>query len=301
MATTSDESNQPKNGRPRRRWDRSLLLVLVLFAAAVVGLEWLLSQRFKSKIVEVGGQLFVDDSNLASQSAFLRLRDRFFNRLTGNKDQRIHHIRFDGSNVDDSWLQEHRDEIENLSRWTELTLENSRVTPEGLAALRGISSVFTVDLSGTRLTAESLDHLATMPDLWNLDISDTGIPDDALARLRQFPALKSIILDASQATDSGIAYVGQISQLSTLCLVRPTTETIARLPHALSLTIREATISPQMITSLKSMDRLKKLTVIASRFSDCSSERLSAELPDCTINVISAVDLKRLKANGMSF
>lgn len=301
MATVTGEVNQPAGNPPRRKWVRSFFVVLVLLIVSAAGVQWLRSQRFEAKIVEAGGQLFVDDSNLVAQSVFDRLGDRFVNRWAGKKDRRIHHIRFVGSTIGDKWLMQHRDEIENLSQFTQLTLEDSRVTTAGLAALRGISSVFTVDVSGTPLTADALDHLASMPDLWNLDISKSGLPDRALVKLKLFPSLKWIKIDASQATEEGIRYIAEIPQLAGLCLVNPTVETLLRLPHALQLNLEDAIVTPQMIETFEGMRRLAELTLLSCEFVDCSEHQLRAALPDCQVRVHTAHEVERMKAAGLAF
>jgi|GEM_PF-1743800 len=288
MATTSDESNQPEANRPRRRRVRSLLLVLVLLVTAAVGVEWLLSHRFEARIVEAGGQLFVDSHRRPSLSAFTRLRNRLLNPAARSKDDRIHHIRFVNGAVDDEWLKQYRDEIENLSGQTWLTLRDSGVTSDGLAALRGVSSVFTIDVSGTPLTASALDHLATMPDLWNLDISQTGIPDSAMRVFSEFRVLQCVAVDASQATDQGIAHICEIPQLVELILVAPTVETLSHLPNASSLTIKDGTITPEMLAAFVAMEQLQALTFVTCHFHECSEEQLRAAIPKCKVSVAPA-------------
>lgn len=282
----------------RFRFLLSIICLLLLTTAAVY---WLRLHSFESQVIRAGGKLFVDNSDTVTKSTFVRTRDRFFSRLLGAKDQRLHHIRFVNGTINDDWLKRHRDKIENLSAQTWITLEQSRVSSDGLATLRGMSDITTLILSGTPLTGDALEHLATMPDLWNLDISETGIPDDALAVLKQFPVLQCITVDASQATELGLGHISEIPQLLTVSLVKPTDETLSWLRNALYLTVEEATITPRMIMSFKSMARLSSLTLTACQFIDCSEEQLRAALPNCQIKLLSNNEVERFRSMGQVF
>ena len=222
---------------------RTILIAVGIVLILVAILQWARFRHLESRIVAAGGHLIVDNSS-NGRSAFVRIRDRFANRLIGKKDASVHHISFDGGSVDDTWLAQNRDKIENLSAQTWLSLEHTRVTSEGLAALRGLKDLWTLDVSGTPLSDDAIEHILTMPDLRNLDISQTGISDQALVDLKMHPTLSSISVDASQATEAGITAVTDIPQLIALRLVRPTPETIRLLPHALFFSISDASNYP---------------------------------------------------------
>jgi len=278
---------------------RTILIAVGIVLVLVAILQWARSRQLESRIVAAGGQLIVDNSS-NSRSAFVLIRDRFTNRLMGNKDSSLHHIFFSNRNADDRWLAQNRVAIEDLSAQTWLTLKDTQVSSNGLAALRGIEDLWTLDISGTPLTDEAIEHVSTMPDLRNLDISHTGISDQALAGLRNHPTLNWISVDANQATKVGIEHIVAIPRLFWLRLVQPTAATLRLLPRAMDLTITDATITPEMVKSLQTMARLKSLRLEACHFEKLPKNRLLNSLPNCKVTVLSAKQLSTLQARWLA-
>lgn len=72
---------------------------------------------------------------------------------------------------------------------------SDEITDSGLAVIKSLRQLKSLDLSGDRITDACLDQLSGHPSLAELDIFGTAITDAGFLRLHELPALKSIRFD----------------------------------------------------------------------------------------------------------
>lgn len=95
-----------------------------------------------------------------------------------------------------------------LPRIYELHLSwNKGITDAGLAELKGLDSLFHLDLSGTNITDAGLVHLKGLKSLGDLDLTSTKITDAGLVHLAAFTKLGSLSLSRTRVTDAGLLHL----------------------------------------------------------------------------------------------
>ncbi len=100
-----------------------------------------------------------------------------------------------GTNIDSIYLQECAtdDDFAFLGkncrnvRW--LNAQYSRMTLEGLNALRPCRRIISVNLTDAELSDEAMETFLSFPDLQDLDLCGTGITDAAIPVLKRIPKL----------------------------------------------------------------------------------------------------------------
>jgi hypothetical protein len=129
-----------------------------------------------------------------------------------------------------------------LSALRELSLDRGRITDQGLASLRGLGALESLDLSSTLVDDSGVAVLAQFPrlrhlvlgglvtdgcapslralkNLEDIDISQTTIGEKGLAALAALPKLKTLFM-GKQASDRGLALLSKSRSLRTLDLSR---------------------------------------------------------------------------------
>jgi hypothetical protein len=100
----------------------------------------------------------------------------------------------------------------------EIDLHQTRATDADLEALRGLTTLKTLNLYGTSITDGGLAHLAGLTSLQTLHLNATPITDAGLEHLRGLTSLKELSLYETRVTDEGLRHVGALTGLQNLAL-----------------------------------------------------------------------------------
>ncbi|NIP93495.1 MAG: hypothetical protein GWO24_08590, partial [Akkermansiaceae bacterium] len=101
---------------------------------------------------------------------------------------------------------------------TDLSLENTAVTGEGLAHLAKLTKLEWLNLWNTRVDDTGLAHLAGLRALQFLPVGRTRITDKGLAHLKDLPKLTYLGLRDTAVTDAGVAHLATLPALQELNL-----------------------------------------------------------------------------------
>jgi hypothetical protein len=80
-----------------------------------------------------------------------------------------------------------------------------RVTDSGLACIKGLKNLRTLDLSGTMVTDAGLAHLENLAELRELDLSVDMISDAGITHLKGLHKLRELKLIGTSVTDGAVA------------------------------------------------------------------------------------------------
>lgn len=263
--------------RRRFRWLRIATAVVVALLALGVTLRWLARDPFAAEVERIGGRYRQE----VIESGF----DAFMKALQREPLTVFHWIDLEHSRADDAWLAAHRDSIQRKSHLS-LFVGNARVTAEGLAALRGLENMHSLDLTGTAVEEIAVETVVELPNLVALYISHTGIPDAALAGLSRSPHLVFVCIDARQATDAGINGLLTCPKLESLWIRDADDASAARLARfkrLTSLVLQGADVTAAAFPALKELQGLRVLTFFDTDLSEVELAELRQALPGCTV------------------
>lgn len=83
----------------------------------------------------------------------------------------------------------------------------------GLALLKSLDNLTTLDLSGCKLTDAGLEHVGSVPTPKRLELRDTPITDAGLAHLSDMANLTYLDLSATAVTDRGLLHLRNLTNL----------------------------------------------------------------------------------------
>jgi serine/threonine protein kinase/Leucine-rich repeat (LRR) protein len=177
-----------------------------------------------------------------------------------NRPFKIDTIRFDTfANVDDSSLQSlaaiHPENLKTLS------LSGTRVTDQGLTALRGFDRLVDLNLSGTQITDEGVKVLSSFAQLHELDLTRTRITNHAVSHLAALPNLSVLKLSDNNLTDAALLH----------------------LPHVRSLALDGTGVTDAGLQQLATQTGLGFLSVSRTKVTPFGIAKLQAALPKCEI------------------
>jgi Leucine-rich repeat (LRR) protein len=95
--------------------------------------------------------------------------------------------------------------LKGLAHLRSLELHDTRVGDDGLAHLRGLPALELLSLRYTLVSDVGLAHLRGLPRLANLDLAGTRVTDAGLATLRDLPNLAKLSLNGTRVTDAGLS------------------------------------------------------------------------------------------------
>jgi hypothetical protein len=262
-----------RRGWFRRRLIRCLLAVSCVSMLLFAGVAWWwLSRPDLGEEVRSAGGRFHCEMDVG----------RF---LLGRQPSANSYFVFRGEGVDDGWLHAHREELarlEHLSLW----LQTTRITGDGLAALRGMQNLHFLDLTGTPLEDADIAHIAAIPGVNQVYVARTGISDAALSGLSQIPNLSFVCIDATQATPQGIAGLAQCPKLQLVTVFDADNESVrqvSQLDGLWGLTLVGEDITAGCLPALKQMQGLKELSLYDSNLTMEELDDLQQALPGCTV------------------
>ena len=145
--------------------------------------------------------------------------------------------------------------LRDFSQLTDLSLEETRVTVNGLRYLRHLEHLEWLNLYRTRVGDAGLKALSDLPRLAHLPLGDTNITDAGLAHLVGLESLRYLGLRATRVTDAGLIHLGRLKNLE-------------------GLHLGETSITDKGLTTLKHLSRLERLWLHDTRVTDASVELL---------------------------
>ncbi|MGD0091665.1 MAG: hypothetical protein ABSE73_17245 [Planctomycetota bacterium] len=117
-------------------------------------------------------------------------------------------------------------------------------TDAGLANLKGLTGLRTLNLRATQVTDAGVAYLAGLTGLRSLFLAETKITDAGLANLKDLSGLQNLDLHSTAITDAGLANLNGLTGLRFLMLdgTKVTMEGVAKLLKALpNCTVQQKT------------------------------------------------------------
>lgn len=155
-------------------------------------------------------------------------------------------------------------QLKDLPRLKSLDLRDTQATDAGFAPLKGLIRLESLDLRGTRVTDAVLAHMQELTQLKWLDLSGTQVTDAGLTHLKGLTRLELLALDNSRISDTGLEHLKGLTAIETLHL-NGTQLTDAGLKH------------------LKRLTRLKLLVLDNTQVTRAGAADLRLALPACAI------------------
>ena len=106
--------------------------------------------------------------------------------------------------------------LKNLTALESLDLRFTQITDAGLAHLKNLTALESLNLSVTKITEAGLPHLKNLIALERLNLSVTKITDAGLAHLKNLIALERLNLSVTKITDAGLAHLKNLTSLKSL-------------------------------------------------------------------------------------
>jgi hypothetical protein len=106
-----------------------------------------------------------------------------------------------------------------LAQLRKLDLCASNVTAKGLARLKGLTRLGTLDLSMCEEVRDpALAHLRGFAELRILNLRSTGVTDAGLVHLKGLGELRRLNLRGTKVGDAGLVHLGALTRLEDLDL-----------------------------------------------------------------------------------
>lgn len=265
-----------------RRWLRSTwgwVLAIVLFIAALVvgGVWWEQTHGIRAEVERAWGQYYTYDFN--------PVWVRAISAVVGGSGTQQHEIRFNPGLVSDEWLRRNRSKLEDLSN-LQLRLWRTRITDAGIAELRGMEGIVSLDLRGTKLTDASVDILSTLPQLYMVNVARTGITGTGLLKLlSRNPRFLGV--DSGQLSDECLRALAKNTALYGMEIFDADDATVAavvKLPTLEVLKLRGKNVTNKSLPVLKKLTQVQYLELINVNLSDKEITQLKQALaPNCRV------------------
>ena len=172
-----------------------------------------------------------------------------------------------GGNADDAVLVQ----VGRLNHLERLGLSNNRgVTDAGLAHLKGLTRLRSLDLMGTSVKGPGLAQLHALRRLESLDLQTLPLSDADLAPLADLTALKRLLITAS-ITDAGMVHLKPLTNLEFLALRMVPISTAGLAPLAGMTQLKTLILTETRIDSLvpiKDLTSLVDLRLVGTSIDD---------------------------------
>ena len=164
--------------------------------------------------------------------------------------------------TDDSQLAH----LASVNTLTQLNLDRSPVTDEGLKSIGTHSKLGSLSLTRTLISGEATSVIVKQfPNLIFLRLDETAIRDEDLEPLAKLPQLDQISLYRTRVTDAGCIHLASISTLT-------------------QLSLDGTMITDEGLQHFESCDNLVRLSVWNTQVSDEGVKRLQESQPKLLIN-----------------
>ncbi len=172
----------------RRRFQFSILSLLILMVVVAMACGWLAAERQRARkhrevLEKIASLGVVDyDYDLAPLDNETQREPPWLRRLLGD-DPLAHVMVVDirGSAVSDAEIED----LEGMARLVLLRLDGTAVGDAGLERLRGMTRLQYLDLSGTKVSDAGLQHLRGLTNLLDLNLSGTKVSDAGVRDLKK--------------------------------------------------------------------------------------------------------------------
>ena len=163
-----------------------------------------------------------------------------------------------------------------------LAISNLQVSDKGLAGIKRLKALKSLELKSTKITDAALEHLrdlkltrlvfdgctaidgrgfvhlSGMKELKSLSLSNTQVVDSSLAYLKQLPKLGELNLINTKVTDDGLANIAELTALAKLSLENlPVSDTgvakLGSLPKLANLDLRGTKVTDNVLESLSGL------------------------------------------------
>ena len=173
-----------------------------------------------------------------------------------------------------------------LNSLSELKLNDTKITDNGLKHFRGQPNLRKLDLSRTQVTDAGLKNL-TLCGLERLDLGDTAIAGAGLEGV-QLPDLSELRLYGTKVADDDLKYISQFSDLTDLDLSRTeiSDDGLLRLTGLENLeyvNLEYTQVTNAGLRCLEDLNRLRRLSLANTNVTYEGVQRLQELLPKCDI------------------
>jgi hypothetical protein len=157
-------------------------------------------------------------------------------------------------------------ETDYLGNVLRLDANDSEITGEALANVKGLYNLEGLELSGTKITDDDLAHLTGLTNLQWLYLDNTKVSDKGLAHLKGLTNLDVLALNKTQVTGSGLAQLKDLKRLRVLnlsdCKITDAAlENIRGLVQIQTLALQAAPITGEGLKFFQGMPRLNVLNL----------------------------------------
>lgn len=172
-------------------------------------------------------------------------------------------------------------ELRGLKHLRTLDLFNTPTTDKGLEQIASLTELRRLNLAGTGISGRGLRVLKSFPALEQLHLGWCDIGDDALADLEGLPSLRVLDLRAIRMTDAGLLHISRIPTLEVLGLGETAVsgsglKFLAELKGLRVLNLEYSEMSEDYVTLFnpRGLGRLAKLQLRGTRISRLSDQRI---------------------------
>lgn len=165
----------------------------------------------------------------------------------------------------------------------------SQITDAGLAHIRQLTQLESLDASYTSITGDGLVHLARMDRLIRLRLLSIPIGNEGLAFLSRFAQLRHLSLSDARITDIGIRSLSHLDALEYLYLgdAQISDEGLKHLVNSSTLRILQldnVPVTDGAVRSFKMLNQLRYLKLQGTSVSQDGALQVREALPDCKVN-----------------
>ena len=178
--------------------------------------------------------------------------------------------------------------LAGFTQMTDLSLEATRITDEGVVHLRHLQQLEWLNLYRSHIGDRGLRSLGQLRRLTHLPIGETRVTDAGLAHLRNMKQLVYLGLRGNPITDKGIRQLADLTQLQGLHLGETRVSdtgirALQKLRHLQKLWLDQTTVSDRAIDTLVKFQSLRELHIVQTKITATGKTRLQQQLPKCQL------------------
>ncbi|HEY9784546.1 MAG TPA: hypothetical protein V6D17_04020, partial [Candidatus Obscuribacterales bacterium] len=173
--------------------------------------------------------------------------------------------------------------LARLTGITELELQHSKLTDEGLKGIEFLPNIEKLNVGETLVTGRALSEIQTLYKVRTLGVDDMKDLKPLLNKLPYMPDLKSLHISRCELDSDDVRKIASAKRLTDLDLAgNPRVgdadiEMLSTLPLR-ALDVQECNITPASIPSFKKMESLRELE-LSDNWNDASKRLLMRSLP----------------------
>jgi len=185
------------------------------------------------------------------------------------------YLDFSESKVTDAGLAH----LKQLPTLKSLNLRGTKITDAGLANLKGLRQLQSLNLTATEVKDAGLENLKGLLQLQSLNLQVTEITDAGLVQLEGLTQLRDLNLYNTRVTNAGLAHLQEMTQLTSLNLwhthVTDTgLECLKGLLRLHSLNLMHTDVTDKGLANVKRLTQLQMLDLSATRVTDAGLAHL---------------------------